>query len=167
VWVIDLAGGGPGRTMREVYAVASPGAGSTPLAVRALFALRVALGRVFRWDGPQRDPLAQSYVQRLTDEDRARSLVPPGTPRGIFRALYLFADEAAAETRNATVHAFLVTALRPRGDGYRLYWAIYVKPVGRLTGLYMALIDPFRRLIVYPAMIREAKAGWARAYGRS
>jgi hypothetical protein len=97
----------------------------------------------------------------------ARALVPPGTPRGIFRTLYLFADEAAAETRNATVHAFLVTALQRRGDGYRLYWAIYVKPVGRLTAVYMALIGPFRRLVVYPAMIREAKAGWARAYGRS
>jgi hypothetical protein len=164
VWVIDLAGGGPGRTMRDVLAVASPGTGSTPFAVRTLFALRFALGRVFRWDRPQRDALAQSYVHRLTDDDRARSLVPPGTPRGIFRTLYVFADEAAAETRNATVHAFLVTALQPRGDGYRLYWAIYVKPVGRLTAVYMALIDPFRRLVVYPALIRQARAAWARAY---
>jgi hypothetical protein len=162
--VIDLPGGGPGRTMRDVQAVASPGTGRAPWAVRALFTLRFGLGRVLRWDGPRRDPLAQSYVHRLTDDDRARSLLAPGTPRGMFRTLYLFADETAAEIRNATVHAFLVMALRPRGDGYRLYWAIYVKPVGRLTGLYMALIDPFRRLVVYPALIREARAAWARAY---
>jgi hypothetical protein len=165
VWVIDLAGGGPGRTMRDVDAIAGPGhAGRPPFAVRALFALRFALGRVFRWDAPRRDPLAGSYLHRLTNDDRARSLVPPGTARGIFRVLYLFDDETVAEARNATVHAFLVMALQPRGDGYRLYWAIYVKPVGRLTALYMAAIDPFRRFIVYPALIRQTKAAWARAY---
>lgn len=165
VWAIDLAGGGPGRTMRDVEAIGHPGnVGRPPLAVRALFALRVALGRAFRWDTPARDVSTESYLHRLTDEDRARTMVPPGTMRGIFRLLYLFADEWTAETRNATVHAFLVMALRPRPDGYRLYWAIYVKPVGRVTGLYMALIDPFRRLIVYPALIREVQAAWARAY---
>ena len=66
--------------------------------------------------------------------------------------------------RNATVHAFLVLALSSRPDGHMLYWAIYVKPVGALTGLYMALIDPFRRWIVYPALIAEMQDAWARAY---
>lgn len=165
VWVLDLTGGGPGRTMRDVDAIASPGReGGLPLAIRALFALRFALGRLFRWDTPRRGAGADSYLHRLTDDDRARSLLPSGTARGIFRLLYLFADETVAETRNATVHAFLVMALRPRADGYRLYWAIYVKPVGRLTAVYMAVIDPFRRFIVYPALIRQAKAAWARAY---
>jgi hypothetical protein len=163
--VIDLAGGGPGRTMRDVDALARPGREDRlPLPARALFALRFAIGRVLRWDGPPRDEAAVSYRQRLTDEDRARSMVPPGTVRGIFRLLYLFADELVAETRNATVHGFLVMALRPRADGYRLYWGIYVKPVGRLTPVYMAAIGPFRRFIVYPALIRRTKAAWARAY---
>jgi len=166
VWIIDLAGGGPGRTMREADEVAtSVLTGPTPAPVRALFAFRGALGRIFKWDTQQarrREDL--TYMQRVTDEDRARSLVPQGTVRGIFRLLYLFADESLGETRNATVHAFLVMALRPRGDGYRLYWAIYVKPVGRLTAFYMALIDPFRKLIVYPALIRQTQAAWARAH---
>ncbi len=162
VWVIDLVGGGPGRTMRDVIAIASPGAGRPPFVVRALLALRFLIGRVFGWDHARRDPLAESYLHRLTTEDRARSLVTPGTRRGIFRTLYLFDDEAVDEARNATVHAFLVSALRPQPGGYRLYWAIYVKPVGRLTAVYMALIDPFRRFIVYPAMIREARAAWGR-----
>jgi hypothetical protein len=165
VWAIDLAGGGPGRTMRDVDAVATPGrAGSPPLLVRALFALRFAVGRLFGWDQPRPEAHADSYLHRLTDEDRARSLVAPGTARGIFRLLYLFADETVAETRNATVHAFLVMALRPRAGGYRLYWAVYVKPIGRLTAVYMAVIDPFRRFIVYPALIRQTQAAWARAY---
>jgi hypothetical protein len=30
----------------------------------------------------------------------------------------------------------------------------------------MALIDPFRRFIVYPALIRNAEAAWARAVAR-
>lgn len=166
VWLIDLPGGGPGRTMRDVDALGNPGrVGSPPMAVRALFALRFALGRVLGWDAPGHDALTESYLHRLTGDDRTRSLVTPGTLRGIFRVLYLFADESVAETRNATVHAFLAMALRPRDGGYQLYWAIYVKPVGRLTAPYMALIDPFRRFIVYPAMIRQAQAAWARTYG--
>jgi len=68
------------------------------------------------------------------------------------------------EARNATVHAFIAAALRPRTDGYTLYAAIYVKPVGRITPLYMALIDPFRRLIVYPSLIRRIQAAWARGF---
>jgi hypothetical protein len=164
VWVIDLAGGGPGRTMRDVDALGGPRGGSLPVLTRALFSLRFAVGRACGWDRPRPDALAHSYLHRLTDDDRARSLLAPGTMRGLFRMLYVFADETVGEVRNATVHAFLVMALRPRGDGYRLYWAIYVKPVGRLTSVYMAAIDPFRRFIVYPAMIRQVQAAWARAY---
>ena len=161
VWVIDLPGGGSGRTMRDVDEIPGLGQpGPRPLAVRILFAVRVSLGRVFRWDTPRRKRLDDSYLQRLSDDDRTRSLVTPGTRRGIFRLFYVFDNESLGEARNATVHAFLVTALRPRDDGYRLYWAIYVKPAGWLTPLYMALIDPFRRWIVYPALIRQTQAAW-------
>ena len=165
VWIVDLAGGGPGRTMREVDGIVAPGrVGSPPRLTRALFALRFAVGRALGWDRPRPDALAHSYLHRLTDDDRARSVVPPGTMRGLFRVFYVFADESLSEIRNATVHAFLVMALRPRGEGYRLYWAIYVKPVGRLTRVYMAAIDPFRRFIIYPALIRQVQAAWARVY---
>jgi hypothetical protein len=165
VWRIDLAGGGPGRTMQDVDAIALPRRdASLSLPARGLFALRFGLGRVFGWDRPRPDQRASSYLHRLTGDDRARSLRPPGSMRGLFRMLYSFPDEAVGEVRNATVHGFFVMALRPRGDGYRLYWAIYVKPVGRFTPFYMAIIDPFRRFIVYPAMIRQVKAAWARAY---
>jgi hypothetical protein len=151
--------------MRDVDAIAAAGRlGAPPLPARTLFALRFAIGRALGWDRPRPDALARSYLHRLTDDDRARSLVPPGTMRGLFRMLYLFADESVAEIHNATVHAFVVMALRPRGDGYRLYWAIYVKPVGRLTRVYMAAIDPFRRFIIYPALIRQVQGAWARVY---
>jgi hypothetical protein len=60
------------------------------------------------------------------------------------------------------VHAFSVFALVERSPDYRLYWGIYVRPVGRITSWYMRLIDPFRRLIIYPSVLRHIRAAWAR-----
>jgi hypothetical protein len=36
--------------------------------------------------------------------------------------------------------------------------------VSRLTPFYMALIEPFRRFIVYPALCRGAQRSWSRTY---
>jgi hypothetical protein len=60
------------------------------------------------------------------------------------------------------VHAFSVFALLERSSGYRLFWAIYVRPVGRITSWYMRLIDPFRRVLIYPAVLRYVRAAWER-----
>ena len=49
---------------------------------------------------------------------------------------------------------------------YRLYGGVYVQPVSRLTPLYMALIDPFRRFIVYPAVLRRIRRAWEERYTR-
>jgi hypothetical protein len=57
--------------------------------------------------------------------------------------------------------------MRPTPGGYLAYLAIYVKPVHRFTRLYMAAIAPFRRLLVYPAIIRKVERGWAERYGDS
>jgi hypothetical protein len=150
--------------MQDVLAI-SPVAHPSSLAVRGLFALRRALGAQLGLDRERPQAATESYVHRLTDADRARSVTPPGTRDGGFRTLYRFSNEALAEVRNATVHAFLATALVPCAYGYVLYWAVYVKPVGPLTRVYMALIDPFRRLIVYPALLAQTQAAWSRAYG--
>ena len=64
------------------------------------------------------------------------------------------------------MHAFLATALVPRDGGYTHYLAVYVRSGRLATRLYMALIDPFRRRIVYPAMIRSIHAAWVRTYPR-
>lgn len=81
--------------------------------------------------------------------------------------LYVLGEEALSEFRNATVHAFLALALTPSPGGYTLYLAVYVKPVSRLTTLYMALIDPFRRLVVYPALGRHAQQRWSQTYAEA
>ena len=86
----------------------------------------------------------------------------PGTLDGPFRVLFVSPREAISEIQNATVHAFSVLALVERSSDYRLYWGIYVLPVGRFTAWYMRLIDPFRRIIIYPALLRYIGAAWSR-----
>jgi hypothetical protein len=165
VWAIPLHGGGPGRNIQDARAILFGNRRpSTNLVVRGLFALRFALGRAFGWDDERHDPLAVSYVHRLAEADRSKSQVPAGTREGPFRVLYVLGNEALSELRNATVHAFLALALTPSPAGYTLYLAVYVKPVSRFTPLYMALIDPFRRLLVYPALGKHAQRCWSRAY---
>jgi hypothetical protein len=55
-------------------------------------------------------------------------------------------------------------ALCRTAAGYRLYSAIYVKNVSRFTPLYMALIEPFRRFVVYPAILRRLRSAWMAVY---
>ena len=105
-----------------------------------------------------------SYLHRLTEADRAQSHVPAGTRDGPFRVLYVLPHEALSEIRNATVHGFLASSLVHRGEGYVLYLAVYVKAVSRFTPLYMTLIDPFRRFVIYPGIVRTVQQAWLGAY---
>jgi hypothetical protein len=163
VWVVELPGGGSGRTVADLRAILSRENLTTVNAVvRLLFALRARLGGFFGWDHepPQADQ--ESVLHRLSKTDREASLVAPGTPEGPFRVVYVSPREAISEIQNVTVHAFSVFALTEHSLGYRLYWAVYVRPVGRITGWYMRLVDPFRRLVIYPAVLRQIRASWAR-----
>ncbi len=165
VSAIDLPGGGDGRSLADVRALRSgDGALTASVPVRILFSLRLFLGRLFGWDRAVHAHEEHSYVQRLSDDQRVRSLAEPGTPDGPFRLLYQFPLEALGETRNATVHAFSCMVLCRTASGYRLYWAIYVKNVSRFTPVYMALIEPFRRFVVYPAILRRLRTSWVAAY---
>lgn len=161
---VELKGGGPGRDMRDVRRIFVESRDSAGRAVSALFALRGALGRVFGWDREDREHPEESYLHRLPGDVAHRSLVAPGTREGPFRVLYVLPNEALAEVRNSTVHAFSCTSLEPKGDGYRLFWAIHVKPVSWLSRPYMALIEPFRRFVVYPALLRGIERAWREAH---
>jgi hypothetical protein len=128
------------------------------------------LGRIFGWDRPR--TLVQSaptFADRLTDADRTRSLTPAGVregPDGLFRVIYQFENEKLVELINRTVHAAALSALVETANGYRFYFAVYVRNVGWLTPLYMAAIDPFRKLIIYPGLMRSVRANWDRAMSR-
>jgi hypothetical protein len=164
-WVMRLPGGGPGRGMQELAALFSAAAGSAPRAVQWLFRLRWRLGRWFGWDAPRPAWAAETFADRLSPGDRARSEAAPGTPDGRLKLLYRFDDEQLSELRNGTVHAFLSLSLRPAPEGYLGYLAVYVRPVQRFTRLYMAAIAPFRRLVVYPAIVRGVERAWAERFG--
>jgi Protein of unknown function (DUF2867) len=168
VWEIRLEGGGPGRHVTDFRAVVDRSFAHVAGSVRFLFGLRGALGKVLRLDeGAAAGPGPGSYVHRLSDEERRRSLEPPGTPWGIFRLVYAFEDEALGEILNRTVHAFSFMGMLPAPGGYRAHWAIYVRPVGGLTRPYMALIDPFRRWLIYPSVIRGIERTWRETWMRS
>ena len=160
VWMLELRGGVPGATLRDVPGFL-PDPGGVSWAAEQLFRLRAWLGRRLGWDRESSGPDSRSYVHRLREADRARSLTPPGSVGpGPFHVVFELEGEALFELRNATVHAFLSTSLEEIGEGYRVWLAIYVKPVSRWTRWYMALIDPFRRLIVYPALLRRMQREW-------
>ena len=166
VWCVALPNGGPSRTMKDVRSVFEVARQSRRLTlpVRALFGLRWSIGRLLRWDRPPAEREEWSFRARLSDTDRRQSTVEPGTLDGPFAVLYVHAMEAVSEIRNATVHGFLVWALEPTPHGYQLFWAIHVLPVNVWTKPYLALIDPFRRWLVYPALLRRIHESWTQRF---
>jgi hypothetical protein len=163
VWAVDLGGREPGRSILDLRSLLSAeNLRATNPTVNLLFGLRTWLGRLFDWDREPPRASEESFLHRLSAADREASLVAPGTREGPFRVLFVSPRESIAEIQNSTVHAFSVFALLERPAAYRLYWAIYVQPVGRITGWYMRLIDPFRRAIIYPAILRHIRAAWSR-----
>lgn len=167
VSAIDLPGGGKGRSVADVRALFSESMPEGKGLTRFLFWLRRRLGELFGWDRDKDSLPTDSYVHRWTRGPHSHrpSLVLPGTKDGPARVVYNLSDEALSEIRNATVHAFLCSTLVPRGDGYRLYWGVYVLPVSPWTTPYMALIAPFRRFIVYPSLLRRIRRAWVERYG--
>jgi Protein of unknown function (DUF2867) len=165
VWAVPLSGGGAGRAVKDLRAMMLAGRETAPAVVRGLFGLRRRIGALFGWDDQRTVWNAESYADRLSPSDRAQSLVAPGTPDGSFRLLYRFEDEQLSELRNATVHAFASLSIRQTPGGYLAYLGVLVQPVHRFTRLYMGAIAPFRRLVVYPALIRKVQRAWAERYG--
>jgi hypothetical protein len=134
VSVVDLPGGGVGRSVADIRALDSTAAPSR--IANVLYGVRRFLGRVFGWDRAQMRP-EESLLSRMSERDRRDSEITPGTPVGQFLLLYQFPNEALSETRNAAVHGFVCTALARTATGYRLYWGVYVLPVSRLTRRYL------------------------------
>jgi hypothetical protein len=166
VWGLP-AQGGPGEfaTLVEIMASLDPANGDSR-ATRALFSLRYRLGAWFGWDdatsklpvpGSAETSLSARVPEHLRDTT-TRSVVVSSTT---FIPLYRTDDEWAAELSNRTVHAVVHLAWIDQGeDVYRGQMGVYVKTRGKLGASYMALIGPFRHLIVYPALMRQIKRAW-------
>jgi hypothetical protein len=166
VWAVDLPSPRAGITLDEFLRVAHERLFTPTPVARGLLQLRFLVGRLFGWDRPRPSTRATpTFADRLTDADRARSLAPAGVPvgpNGLFRVVYRFENERLDEVINRTVHAAALSALVETANGYRFYFAVYVRSVGRLTPVYMAAIDPFRKLIVYPSLLSSVRANWDR-----
>lgn len=132
--------------------------GRSPAVVRALFAIRFAIGRVLGWDSPRQNQLTPTLRDRLPADLRDR---PAAAARAPFSTLYQTDDEWAAEIVNRTVHGVLHLGWvqTPNGE-YRGQMAVLVKPNGLLGEAYLTAIAPFRYLIVYPAMLRTLGRQW-------
>jgi Protein of unknown function (DUF2867) len=165
VWAVDLPRPPGGITLAKFLRRAGDLFRRPPPAVQALLAVRFFIGGLFGWDEATPASVSKSFAQRLTDEDRTRSLAPAGTPDGLFRIVYRFENEQLDEIINRTVHAGALSALVEAAAGYRFYFAVYVSEVSHFTALYMAAIDPFRKFIVYPALLRSVSAKWNATFG--
>ena len=168
VWAVDLPTHRDGVTLweflrrasRDGFDAADAEINRLPPVARALIRLRLFLGRICRLEAEPKDALAASFGSRLTAEDHARSFVVSGTPEGLFRVVYRFENEQLLEIQNRTVHAAALSALAERADSYRFYFAVYVRQSTWITPFYMGLIDPFRKWIIYPAMLKKIRAIW-------
>jgi hypothetical protein len=171
VWALPVRGGPDDLdSALELLASFDP-ANVECSASRALFRLRFRLGAWFGWDDAAKkrpipgctettlsarlpNPLRGSAKSRVVSDAMQRAA-------GGFRPLYRTNDEWAAEISNATVHGVLHLAwVEQSGGQYRAQMSVYVKPRGRLGEIYLMLIEPFRHLIVYPALMRQIGRAW-------
>ena len=164
VWAVDLPRTKDGVTLNEFLRATSTRPYSLSPAVRLLLCIRFFVGKIFGWD---REPAAATrgtFTDRMTTTDRSNTLVTPGTKEGFFRVVYRFQNEQLLEVLNRTAHAAALSALVETPTTYRYYFAVYVKSVGLITPIYMTLIDPVRRMIVYPSLLRSVQTRWNQAF---
>jgi Protein of unknown function (DUF2867) len=163
VWAVDLPRTRSGITLDEFVRTAGARLCTPSPVVRALLNIRLFVGRLLGWD---REPTVwETFATRLTTADLSKSLVPAGTRDGLFRVVYRFENEQLLELINRTAHAAALSALVETPQAYRFYFGVYVRRVGPLTPVYMALIDPFRKRMVYPSLLRTVRATWSQTFG--
>ena len=165
VWAVDLPRTRAGISLDDFLKATSSRLFTPSRVVRALVNIRLFIGRILGWD---REPAAtawEPFATRLTTADRLKSLAPAGTRQGLFRIVYRFENEQLLELINRTAHAAALSALVETANAYHFYFGVYVRSVGRFTPVYMALIDPFRKLIVYPSLLRRVRASWNQTFG--
>jgi hypothetical protein len=164
VWAIDLPRTRSGITLDDFLRRAGTRQFALSPAARTLLNIRLFVGRVLGWD---REPTTEwePFARRLTPEDRSKSLVPAGTREGLFQVVYRFQNEQLLEIINRTAHAAALSVLVESESAYRFYFGVYVLSIGRFTPVYMTLIDPFRKVVVYPSLLRTVGETWKQRFG--
>jgi hypothetical protein len=169
------------QALLEQMAAADP-ANADSLPTRFLWRLRDrlgslgGLGRIAAPADGDRDAVASKLPIPGTDETSLAGRLPEDlrdTAAEVdfgslpFMPLYRTDVEFAAEVSNRTMHGVMHLAWADQGEGrYQGQMAVYVKPHGWFGEAYMALIKPFRYLIVYPALMRQTERTWNRRLPR-
>jgi hypothetical protein len=168
VWALPTPGG-PDDFPRLVRLIASgdPSHG-TSRAARTLWAIRWTVGELLGWDGPDAGLGSRPTLHNQLPIDLRDVPSGPDFDALPFTSLYLIDDEWAAEIANRTMHGVMHIGWVPDGTGgYRGQMAVLVKPNGWFGTGYMAVIRPFRHLIVYPAMLRQIERAWLERRGET
>jgi hypothetical protein len=165
VWAIELPHTRSGVTLDEFLRRANTPPCRLPALARALLNIRLFAGRLLGLDREPSGTKWEDFRARLTEADRLKSLVPVGTRDGLFRVVYRFENEQLLEIINRTAHAAALSALIETPTAYCFFFGVYVRNVSAFTPFYMALIDPFRKWIVYPSLLRTVRATWDRSFG--
>jgi hypothetical protein len=163
VWALPTPGG-PDDFDRLVRIVAGVDLAHASGPVRVLWLIRRRAGDWFGWDRAASAGVGDRQRTTLRDRLPADLRDGPAGPRpreAAFSPLYLTRDEWAVEVVNQTVHAVVHFgwAGEPAG-GYHGQLAVLTRPNGLFGAAYMAAINPFRYLIVYPDMIRRIGSAW-------
>lgn len=173
VWALPMQGDADDfPAVLELLVSADP-ADADSLPTRFLWRLRDRLGRWFDL-GEISAPVGQNDAGRFpipgTREGSLSGRLPEDLRDTVadvdlgslpFVPLYRSDDEFAAEVSNRTMHGVMHLAWVEQGEGrYQAQMAVYVKPNGLFGKGYMALIKPFRHLIVYPALMRQTERMW-------
>jgi hypothetical protein len=151
-------------TLLDVMSSLDPANGES-FATRTLFSIRYRIGGWLGWDEQPRSNAGSERIEstlsaRLPEDLRNTTTGLDLSSYG-FRPLYCTDVELAAELSNRTVHAVMHLGWADRGDGlYQGQMGVYVKPRGSFGAAYMALIAPFRHLVVYPALMSQVGRAW-------
>jgi hypothetical protein len=166
VWALPTPGG-PDDFRELIRLMATFDPGETSPAVRALFAIRWTIGRVFGLD--RQETGLGTRVHSLRDRLPADLAdTPSDFDAHLFSPLYITDDEFALEIANQTVHGVMHVGWVPDGTGgYRGQMAVLVRPNGVLGVAYLAAIAPFRHLVVYPLMMRGIGRAWRQSAARA
>ena len=124
-----------------------------------------SLDRLAAWLGPQ--AVRKRVGTFRNPAHNSRSIEIPrsdGHSRGTLPRRIPLENEQLLELINRTAHAAALSALVETENSYCFYFGVYVRPVGRFTAIYMALIDPFRKLVVYPLLLRTVRGKWNQAF---
>ena len=164
---IELKGGRESMNIADIYSatgLSELGEVELGAASKALFWLRGLIGKIMRWDEVPELVQTISYLPRLSAEERTESLIPPGKVQGISRILYCRENEMVLEIINKTVHCFWVLASEKTTQGYALYNAIYVKNLNWRTPIYMTLVSPVLKWVIYPSIDKSMRQKWERNF---